>query len=127
MCGIAGFIDRTLAEPAAVCRRVSDVLSHRGADDESSWTDSRLGLALVHRRLAILDLSAAGHQPMHSRTGRFVIVYNGEIYNHLAVREELRSAGREPSWTGHSDTETLLAAMEAWGVPAALRRCSGMF
>ena len=127
MCGIAGFIDRSVTEPEELCRRMSNALAHRGPDDHGIWTDSQTGVALGHRRLAVLDLSAAGHQPMRSPHERYVITFNGEIYNHLAVRQELEKEKSSPSWRGHSDTETLLAAIEAWGLPGALGRCVGMF
>ena len=85
-------------------------------------------MALAHQRLAILDLSAAGHQPMASASGRYVIAFNGEIYNHLRLREQLQRDGAIVQlWRGHSDTETLLAAIEAWGLEGALQCCAGMF
>lgn len=92
-----------------------------------TWRDPQGGLGLAHRRLSIIDLSAAGHQPMESASGRHVIVFNGEIYNHLVLRAELADQGLAPDWRGHSDTETLLAAIEAWGLEAALQRATGMF
>ena len=107
---------------------------HRGPDDGGQWWDADAGMGLSHRRLAIVDLSAAGHQPMVSACGRFVIAFNGEIYNHLALRRELEhslpdlfSHGGRESWRGHSDTETLLAAFTAWGIEGALKKCIGMF
>lgn len=102
-------------------------LSHRDPDDSGSWMDREAGLALIHRRLAILDLSDADHQPMVSPCGRYGVVYNGEIYNHLDLRAELEREGGNFDWRGHSDTETLLAALRHWGVPGALRRLNGMF
>jgi asparagine synthase (glutamine-hydrolysing) len=102
-------------------------INYRGPDDGGVWADEAVGLALGHRRLAIVDLSSAGHQPMHSVSGRWVIVFNGEIYNHMALREELNVEGAVAAWLGHSDTETLLAAIEYWGVEATLIRCVGMF
>jgi asparagine synthase (glutamine-hydrolysing) len=109
-------------------KRMAQAIAHRGPDDAGVWFDPEASLALSHRRLAILDLSSAGHQPMASATGRYVIAYNGEIYNHLALRRDLEAAGvlKRP-WRGHSDTETLLAAIEAWGLEATLQRSSGMF
>ena len=89
--------------------------------------DESAGLALGHRRLAIIDISSAGHQPMRSAGGGLVIVFNGEIYNHLALRSALESEGAAPVWVGHSDTETLLAAIEHWGVEKTLQLCVGMF
>ncbi len=107
--------------------RMAAALSHRGPDDAGLWSDPRFGLAIAHRRLAILDLSPAGRQPMHSASGRYVIAFNGEIYNHLQLRAELESAGLlTRPWSGHSDTETLLASIEAWGLEKALQRSSGM-
>lgn len=102
-------------------------LAHRGPDDAGVWVDDVTGVALAHRRLAILDLSAAGHQPMASACGRFVIAFNGEIYNHAELRSELEERGSAPSWRGHSDTEVLLAAVAAWGIEAALKKVVGMF
>lgn len=127
MCGIAGFISRGITEPQYVCRRMTDAIAHRGPDDSGIWIDSDAGVALGHRRLAILDVSAAGHQPMASNGGRYQIVYNGEIYNHLEIRRELESKLGSVAWRGHSDTETLLLAIETWGAADALRRCVGMF
>lgn len=123
MCGIAGFIGETGRDAAAVATRMGASLHHRGPDDDGVWIDGMIGVALAHRRLSILDLSPAGHQPMVSASGRYVIVFNGEIYNHLNLREELTSK----HWRGHSDTETLLAAFESWGVEATLKKSVGMF
>jgi asparagine synthase (glutamine-hydrolysing) len=106
---------------------MADRIAHRGPDDEGEWTDAAAGIAFAHRRLSILDLSSAGHQPMASASGRWVIVYNGEIYNHLDLRGRLAAEGCAPAWRGHSDTETLLAGIEAWGVQATLQRIVGMF
>ena len=128
MCGFAGFLTGSaLAADAARVQAtaMADAIRHRGPDDAGVWVDAPAGLALSHRRLAIVDLSAAGHQPMASASGRWVIAFNGEIYNHLSLRAELGSAA--PAWRGHSDTETLLAAFEHWGVHDTLRRCVGMF
>lgn len=109
---------------------MADAIAHRGPDDQGIWLDEDAGIALGHRRLSIIDLSPAGHQPMESADGRYVIVYNGEIYNHVALRAEVEAAGGGPDgngWHGHSDTETLLAAIALWGLDAALRKCVGMF
>ena len=126
MCGIAGFIDPLTAEPEATCRAMARALVHRGPDDTGYWVQRDIGLGLAHRRLSIVDLSPAGHQPMRSASGRHEIVFNGEIYNHLALRRQLEDGGAYV-WRGHSDTETLLAAIEAWGIQTTLKRCVGMF
>jgi asparagine synthase (glutamine-hydrolysing) len=131
MCGIAGlwFPSPTPAQQLqALAEAMADALIHRGPDGAGVWCEPQAGFALAHRRLAILDLSPAGQQPMASATGRYQIAFNGEIYNHPALRRELEAAGLvRRSWCGHSDTETLLAAIEAWGLEAALRRTAGMF
>jgi len=131
MCGIAGFVDPHGGLPAleleAVARSMAASLAHRGPDDAGVWTEQESGVALAHRRLAILDPSPAGHQPMVSAGRRYVIVFNGEIYNFSELRAELEHLGAAPAWRGRSDTETLLAAFEHWGVTAALKRCAGMF
>ncbi|MGN6123047.1 MAG: asparagine synthase (glutamine-hydrolyzing), partial [Sphingomonas oligoaromativorans] len=102
-------------------------IAHRGPDDAGIWIDEQAGLALGHRRLAIVDLSQAGHQPMQSRSGRFVISYNGELYNSAELRRELEAAGVSANWRGHSDTETLVEAIDRWGTTGALERLNGMF
>lgn len=140
MCGFAGFLDASLKDANDQKARLSlmtNVITHRGPDDSGAWVDPEAGIALGHRRLAILDLSPQGHQPMTSSSGRYVIVFNGEIYNHLALREELGnsnslqlSASRDDGvagWRGHSDTEVMLEAFEQWGVEGALSRFNGMF
>jgi len=129
MCGVAGFLcasarqtDDELREQTAA---MIAPMAPRGPDAEGVWTDAAAGIALGHRRLAILDLSPAGRQPMTSACGRYVIVYNGEIYNHLDLRPELESRGCH--FRGHSDTETLIEAIAQWGLEETLRRSIGMF
>jgi len=128
MCGFTGFWAQTSefeGSCEAVVQSMAAALHHRGPDDSGAWTDTRSGIALGHRRLSIVDLSDAGHQPMHSQSGRFVIAFNGEIYNSMSLRAELKNSGRV--WRGHSDTETLLAGFETWGVEETLRKSVGMF
>jgi asparagine synthase (glutamine-hydrolysing) len=130
MCGIAGFLGGRWPGPtdtAAILARMSHNLRHRGPDRSAMWIGEQDRIGFAHDRLAIIDLSAAGDQPMHSHSGRFVIIYNGEIYNHSDIRDELAASGGACNWSGHSDTETLLAAIEAWGVRGALERATGMF
>jgi asparagine synthase (glutamine-hydrolysing) len=104
-------------------------LAHRGPDDSGTWGDDGAGVGLAHRRLSIVDLSPLGHQPMPSRDERWLLSYNGEIYNHLEIRRELEREGAVPAgtWRGHSDSETLIEAIAQWGVKPTLQRCVGMF
>lgn len=145
MCGLTGFITPggfAADQAQALVRRMADTLVHRGPDSSGEWVDAESGVAIAHRRLSILDLSAAGHQPMVSQSGRYVIAFNGEIYNHLDLRRRLddqaasggatfessrASASAQLPWRGHSDTETLLAGFEAWGIETTLTLAIGMF
>lgn len=127
MCGIAGFVSARELDFDASVRAMTGVIRHRGPDDEGIWIDPEAGIALGHRRLSILDLSPGGHQPMVSASGRYVLVYNGEIYNHQTLRRELEIAGAASGWRGHSDTEVMLAAIEHWGIEPTLQRLNGMF
>ncbi len=126
MCGITGCWDRRGVD-ASIVEQMADRIRHRGPDDAGAWLNDGSDLALAHRRLSIIDLSPAGHQPMHSPCGRFTLVYNGEIYNHKDLRAELVDEGGHFEWRGYSDTETLLAALRHWGVEGALQRVNGMF
>jgi len=132
MCGLTGFLDMQRATGAdaltAQVQIMSDAIRHRGPDGAGAWVDADAGVALGHRRLAILDLSAEGHQPMVSASGRYVIVFNGEIYNFAALRDEMQHTGvPTPVWRGHSDTEIMLAVIERHGVELALQQLNGMF
>lgn len=127
MCGIAGIHShRQLLIREAVVSMTRQ-LEHRGPDGEGIWTDVDAGIAFGHRRLAILDLSEAGHQPMQSPSGRWVVVLNGEIYNHLEIRKQIERSSAGFQWRGHSDTETLIAAIEFWGFSEAIKQLNGMF
>jgi asparagine synthase (glutamine-hydrolysing) len=126
MCGIVGIWGGLPDKRALIsggCRR----MHHRGPDSEGYWEDEGAGLALGHVRLAILDLTPAGHQPMVSACGRYVLILNGEIYNHLELRSRLEAQDQAPAWRGHSDTETILAAFAAWGIHDTLKSAIGMF
>ncbi|MBT8763041.1 asparagine synthase (glutamine-hydrolyzing) [Desulfohalobiaceae bacterium Ax17] len=129
MCGIAGFIDFACSQNRfsleSTVRRMADTLTHRGPDAGGVWVDEQRSVALGHRRLAIIDLLPSGNQPMLSPGGRYIIVFNGEIYNFQQLRQEL--AGRNIEWRGNSDTEVMLAAFEVLGVERAIKKFIGMF
>ena len=145
MCGFTGFLLARaggFGDLETAVTRMTDAIKHRGPDDFGAWAHTQAGFALGFRRLSIVDLSRAGHQPMTSNSGRFVVAFNGEIYNHLEIRAELSEAkgfpqssdpqskegvGTGARWRGHSDTETLLAAFEHWGIEATLAKTVGMF
>lgn len=129
MCGIVGFIqsqsNANNDELRTIVRSMANSLQHRGPDDSGEWSDADCGIALGHRRLAIVDLSEQGHQPMQSTSGRYHISYNGEIYNHLELRRELQAKGY--GFRGNSDSEVLVEAIDCWGVAEAVQRSNGMF
>lgn len=121
MCGFSGIFGSPPCEDDL--RRMGLAIAHRGPDDSGVWIDPEAALGFVHRRLSIIDLSSLGHQPMASACGRYTIAFNGEIYNHAELRQSLGHT----NWRGHSDTETLLAAVASWGLEVALKRVVGMF
>ncbi len=132
MCGLTGFLDLKRSAPASsleqTVQRMADSLVHRGPDEGGVWVDEAAGVALGHRRLSIVDLTVAGRQPMLSASGRFVLSYNGEIYNAEDLRGELNAnLGGGHFWRGHSDTEVLAEGIAAWGLEAAISKCVGMF
>lgn len=131
MCGITGYLrpnDWQNAEKSKeTLTRMAAAISARGPDDFGIWQNESASVGLAHRRLSIVDLSPAGHQPMNSPSGRYVMVFNGEIYNYREIRTELQEAGKAPAWRGHSDTEAMLAGFDTWGILPALQRCAGMF
>ena len=130
MCGITGFLTtKKLSTESffSTATKMNNCLTHRGPDSDGIWSDSNSGIVLAHRRLSILDLSSQGNQPMLSASNRYVLSYNGEIYNHLKLRHELESKLGLIKWNGHSDTETLLAGINAWGIEETLKRSIGMF
>lgn len=129
MCGFAGFISSeqtrdTLERQASA---MANAIRHRGPDSHGVWSDAEAGLALAHCRLAIIDVSPAGHQPMLSHTGRYCIAFNGEIYNFAELKRDLEAAGKAPPWRGTSDTEVLLASIESIGIMATVEKAVGMF
>ncbi len=129
MCGVAGFWSSHINEDArAIVTAMASRIRHRGPDDEGCWVDAEAGIALAHRRLSIVDLSPLGHQPMMSPSGRFLIAFNGEIYNHRELRRDISTDPRFGiRFRGQSDTEVMLAAIEAWGLRRAVNRFIGMF
>lgn len=129
MCGFAGFLSKWALAPdaEALLERMGQAILHRGPDSGGIWQDAPTGIGLSHRRLSILDVSHHGHQPMHSATGRYVLSYNGEVYNHLDLRAALEADQGSIQWRSSSDTETLLACFEAFGIEQTLHLCHGMF
>ena len=131
MCGVAGFLieskDSTQFNFELSLRKMSAAITHRGPDDSGEWANNSDGIGLAHRRLSILDLSKAGHQPMISSNGRFIIAFNGEIYNHQEIRTEIEDSKSSYAWKGHSDTETILAAFQIFGIKESLKKFTGMF
>ncbi|WP_417435983.1 asparagine synthase (glutamine-hydrolyzing) [Idiomarina abyssalis] len=129
MCGFSGFFSyqNLRADAPLVLQRLASTINHRGPDDSGIWFAEQSGIGFAHARLSILELSSAGHQPMVSNDSRYVIVFNGEIYNHLELRAQLNSQNPEIVWSGHSDTETLLNCFALWGVEETLKASVGMF
>ena len=127
MCGFTGFVTSKRMDSAeSILVRMAEAIVHRGPDDSGVWWDEQSGAGLAHQRLSIVDLSPAGHQPMVSARGRYVIVFNGEIYNHMGLRKVLDKGGAL-GWCGHSDTETLMAGFDEWGIEATVKQSIGMF
>ena len=131
MCGLAGFFNPnavdTEEEMVSQLAFMADAIVHRGPDSFGYWVDATIGFGLAHRRLAVLDVTENGHQPMVSKNGRYIIAFNGEIYNHMSLRKVLSAEHGILSWRGNSDTETLLSAIEVWGIRNTLENCIGMF
>ena len=131
MCGITGFITTSNQFSGLEMNQFLGLMSHanfhRGPDSSGLWSDEDAGVWLGHQRLAILDLSSVGDQPMQSASNRYIIIFNGEIYNHLQLRKTLEAARKAPSWRGHSDTETLVGGFDAWGIQGTLKQAIGMF
>ena len=130
MCGLAGFyINQSYSSESSkeLIQNMINTLDHRGPDDSGIWVDPNNVISLGHKRLSILDISSAGHQPMSLERGKFVLTYNGEIYNHLELRANIEKDCKSIQWTGTSDTETLLAAFETWGIKKTLPQLRGMF
>lgn len=127
MCGINGFYSKYSNNFDNIIAKMNSAISHRGPDTNGIWSDSNSGIVFGHQRLSIIDLSIAGNQPMQSNSGRFILTYNGEVYNHLEIRRELKHKNSNTKWRGSSDTETLLEAIDYWGIEIALQKIDGMF
>ena len=130
MCGICGFwssSSNSRYDFSSLTKEMTRKLSHRGPDDEGIWFNENVKIGLGHRRLSIVDLSDAGRQLMISPSGRYVLIFNGEIYNHKTIRAELSNLGYSYNWNGYSDTETLLVALEKFSLQTVLSKCVGMF
>ena len=129
MCGFSGFISSKTPNSSSedILKSMADAIHHRGPDSSGYWADDLGKVGLSHNRLAIVDLTQSGCQPMVSDSKRYVLAFNGEIYNHLALRLELESQNCAPSWRGRSDTETLLACFDAWGLEQTVQATLGMF
>jgi asparagine synthase (glutamine-hydrolysing) len=131
MCGVTGFLggekSYNLNDSSPIINSMLNKIHHRGPDDHGYWSDSNKGVNLGHKRLSIVDLSQTGHQPMHSISKRYVVVFNGEIYNHMKLRQNLVKENKSSNWVGTSDTETLLAGFDAWGIEKTITNCIGMF
>lgn len=129
MCGFLGYLSsrHSISRPKELLQKMAQTIVHRGPDDLGTWYDN-IGIGLAHRRLSIVDLSPMGHQPMSSYSGQYIIVFNGEIYNHLELRADLEAnTFNSIQWRGYSDTETLLAGFDSWGIKETLKRSTGMF
>ena len=127
MCGITGFYSNTSSNFNNIILKMNSAITHRGPDSNNIWQDKNSGIVFGHQRLSILDLSTAGNQPMVSNSGRYIITYNGEIYNHLEMRKELNKINLNIKWKSNTDTETLLEALELWGIKKTLKKIVGMF
>ena len=127
MCGINGFYSNTSSTFNNIIEKMNSAISHRGPDSSGTWSNKNSGIVLGHQRLSIIDLSMNGNQPMLSCSGRFIVSYNGEIYNHLEIRKELEENKLNIKWRGYSDTETLIEAIDYWGIENTLKKIEGMF
>lgn len=127
MCGICGFYSKSVRDNQDLILKMNSSIQHRGPDSSGFWIDDNFGIVLGHQRLSILDLSKAGDQPIRSNSGRFILIFNGEIYNHLEIRNKLLREKANTYWKGSSDTETLVEALEFWGLNMTLNKIEGMF
>ena len=126
MCGFAGYLSKKIFNEKDILINMVNKIKSRGPDSEGFWLDSNYGFGIGHKRLSILDLSTTGHQPILSKNHRYVLAFNGEIYNHLELRKILDQE-QNNYWNGSSDTETLITCLELWGVQKTLKKINGMF
>ena len=127
MCGINGFYSKSLSNFDDVIVKMNSTISHRGPDTNGAWSDKNSGIVLGHQRLSIIDVSSSGNQPMQSSSGRYILTYNGEIYNYLKIRKELEMNNANIKWIGNSDTEILLESIDFWGIEPTLQKIQGMY
>ena len=127
MCGINGFYSKSSSTFNNIIVKMNSAISHRGPNTNGTWLDKNSGIVFGHQRLSIIDLSVAGNQPMRSSSERFILTYNGEIYNYLEIRKELEKNNSHIKWSGNSDTEVLLEAIDFWGIEITLQKIDGMF
>lgn len=127
MCGITGFYSNSLSTFNNAIVDMNSAISHRGPDTNGTWLDKNSGIVLGHQRLSIIDVSSSGNQPMQSNSGRYILTYNGEIYNYLEIRKELKKNNSNIKWKSNSDTETLLESIDFWGLESTLQKIDGMF
>ncbi|MDA7476494.1 asparagine synthase (glutamine-hydrolyzing) [Candidatus Pelagibacter ubique] len=127
MCGINGFYSKSLSNFNDVIVKMNSAISHRGPDTNGTWSDKNSGIVLGHQRLSIIDVSSSGNQPMQSSSGRYILTYNGEIYNYLKIRKELEMNNANIKWIGNSDTEILLESIDFWGIEPTLQKIQGMY
>ena len=127
MCGINGFYSNSLSTYSNIIVEMNSAISHRGPDSSGTWFDKNSGIVLGHQRLSIIDVSSSGNQPMQSYSGRYILTYNGEIYNFLEIRKELEMNNTNIKWRGNSDTEILLESIDFWGIEPTLQKIQGMF
>ncbi len=127
MCGVSGFYSNSFFSFSNIINKMNEAIYHRGPDTSGVWENEKMGIAMGHQRLSIIDLSSAGNQPMKSSSGNLILTYNGEVYNHLEIRKDIERSLPSIKWKGNSDTETLLEALDLWGIEKTLKKIDGMF
>ena len=127
MCGFVGYLNLSKTLDQEILERMASTINHRGPDHIGIWLDKNIGIGIAHNRLSIIDVSENGNQPMKSVNGRYVIAFNGEIYNHNDLRKDLIKNNWTHGWRGTSDTETLVTCLQVWGIDKTIQKLNGMF